>query len=77
MHRRPVFHRNDTFRRRSTVTQRTVRPDRIVVNAPLFDQDLGFSQGVEQLAVEQRVAEPGIEAPETYDLLCQPAIRRR
>jgi hypothetical protein len=31
------------------------------VDAPLFDQDLGFAQGVEQLAIQQFIPEPGID----------------
>jgi hypothetical protein len=34
-----------------------MRPHRIVVLPPLFDQDLRLSQGVEQLAVEQFIAQ--------------------
>ena len=37
-------------------------PDGIVVPAPALDDDLRLAQGVEDLAVEQLVAEPGIEA---------------
>lgn len=28
----------------------------------MFDQDLGFAQGVEQLTIQQFIPEPGIEA---------------
>ena len=38
-------------------------PDGVVAAAPLLDQDLGHSEGEEDLAVEQLVAEPGIEGP--------------
>jgi len=37
-------------------------PDRVVVNAPLLDQDSSFAQGVKQLAIEELIAESGIEA---------------
>jgi hypothetical protein len=40
----------------------TVRPDGVVVATPFLDQDLGFAQGVEELAVEEFIAESGIEA---------------
>ena len=33
-----------------------MRTDRVVVNPPLFDDDSGFFQRVEQLAVEQLIA---------------------
>jgi hypothetical protein len=39
-----------------------MRPDRVVVDAPLLDQDLRLSQAVEDFAIQQLVAEPGIEA---------------
>jgi len=32
------------------------------VSAPLFDQDPGFAEREEDLAVEELVAEPGVEA---------------
>jgi len=39
-----------------------VRSLRVVVLAPLLDDDLGLVQGIEDLAIEQLVAEAGIEA---------------
>jgi len=39
-----------------------MRPDGVVVDAPLLDQDLGFPQAVEDFAIEQLIPEPGIEA---------------
>ncbi len=45
-----------------TVSQGAVRPDGVVVAAPFLDQDLGFAQGVEDLAVEEFIAKPGVEA---------------
>jgi hypothetical protein len=39
-----------------------VRPDGVIVATPFLDQDLGFAQGVEELAVEEFIAESGIEA---------------
>jgi len=34
----------------------------IVVLPPLFEQDRGLAQGVEDFAMEQLVSEPGLEA---------------
>lgn len=42
-------------------TQRTVRPDGIVVPAPSFDQRPGLGQGVEDLTIEQFVAQRAVE----------------
>ena len=39
-----------------------MRPDRIVMAPPAFDDDLGLAQSVEDLAVEQLVAKAGVEA---------------
>ena len=39
-----------------------MRPDRIVMTPPAFDDDLSFSEGVEDLAVEQLIAKAGVEA---------------
>jgi hypothetical protein len=41
-----------------------VGPLGVVVTTPLFDDDLGFFQGVEDLAVEQFVPEASVEAQE-------------
>jgi len=62
MHGGPRVHRDDGFRRWGTVSQGAVGPDGVVVATPFLDQDLGFAQGVEELAVEEFIAEPGIEA---------------
>ena len=62
MHRGPLVHGNDAFWRGWAVAQCAVRPDRIVVDTPFLDQDLGLPQAVEDFAVEQLVSEPGIEA---------------
>ena len=37
-----------------------MRPDRIVMAPPAFDDDLSFSEGVEDLAIEQLIAQAGI-----------------
>jgi hypothetical protein len=39
-----------------------MRPDSVVVPSPAFDDDLGFAQCVEDLAVEELVAQTCIEA---------------
>ena len=39
-----------------------MRPDGVVVDTPLLDQDLGLTQAAEQFAIEQLVPEPSIEA---------------
>ena len=36
-------------------------PDRIVVASPALDDDLGLTQGIEDLAVEQLITQPRIE----------------
>ena len=38
-----------------------MRADRVVVAPPLLDEDLGLAQGVEYLAVQQLVPEPGVD----------------
>ena len=45
----------------STVANRGMRPDRVVVTSPAFDDDLRLAQRIEDLAVEQLVAQPGIK----------------
>ena len=62
VHGRPRVHRDDGFWRWGAVSQGAVRPDGVVVAAPFLDQDLGFTQGVEDLAVEEFIAKPGVEA---------------
>ena len=47
-----VIHPDDSFRRRCKISQCAMRPDGVIVNAPMLDQDLGFAQDVEDLAVE-------------------------
>jgi hypothetical protein len=39
-----------------------MRPDRIVMAPPTFDDDLSFAEGVEALAIEQLIAKAGVEA---------------
>ena len=45
-------HWADACRSRRPIAQRTVRPYRVVLATPSFNQDLCFRQGVEDLAVE-------------------------
>ena len=52
------------FRGGWSVAKRRVRADRVVVVPPAFDDDLGFLERVEDLAVEQLVAQLGVEALE-------------
>ena len=44
------------------IAQSVVRPNCVVVDAPFLDHDFGLPAGVEHLAIEQFVVEPGIEA---------------
>ena len=62
LHGRPLVYRDDAFRRWRPISQRAVRPDGVVVDAPLLDQDLGIPQAVEDFTIQQFVPEPGVEA---------------
>ena len=53
VHRRPLVYWNDALRRRRAVSQCAVRPDRVVMNPPFFDQDLGLAQAIEQFTIEE------------------------
>src|SRR5215831_10742039 len=44
------------------VSERCVRPDRVVVAPPALDDDLGLAESVEDFAVEQFVAQASVEA---------------
>ena len=55
-------HRDDGFWSRWAVAQCTVGSFGIVVFSPFFDDDLGFAERVKDLAVEQFIAEPRVEA---------------
>lgn len=46
----------------------------IVVFSPFFDQDLGFTQSIEDLSIEQFVPEPAIEA---FTISVLPCIARQ
>ncbi len=58
----PRVHRDDGFWGRWLPCKGAVRPDGVVVVAPFLDQDLVLSQGIEDLAVAQFIAETGVEA---------------
>lgn len=58
----PRVHWHDCFRRWGPVSEGVVWPDGVIVAAPFLDQDLGFAQGVEDLAVEEFIAKSGVEA---------------
>ena len=51
-----------------------MRPDRIVVPPPALDDDLGFAQRVEALAVEELVAQASIEALDVAVLPGTPSL---
>ena len=59
--RRPLVYRHHAFWRERAVAQRAMRSDCVVMVPPTLDQDLSFAQRIEDLAVEQLVAEAGIE----------------
>ena len=61
--RRPPysFRHRDGCRGRWPIAQRAVRPNCVVLPTPPFDQDLCFRQRVEDLAVEQFVAQLPVE----------------
>ena len=62
MHDWPGFHRDDGFRGWWAVAQGTMWSFCIVVLPPLFNQNLRFSQAVEDLPVQQFIPEAGVEA---------------
>ena len=62
VHHRPGFHWDECFWSRGPVSERAVRPLGVVVLSPAFDDDLGFSQRIEDFSVQQLISEPGVEA---------------
>ncbi len=62
MHSRPSVYRDDALGRWRPVSQSAVGPYRVVVATPAFDQDLSLAQRGEDLAIEQLIAETGVEA---------------
>ena len=61
-HDPPLIHRDDRFWSQRAATQCAVWSDCVVVDPPLFDDDLCLLQGVEDFAIKQFVPEAGIEA---------------
>ena len=62
MHGGPLVQRDDGFGARWFPSQSAVRSDRVEVLAPLLDDDPGLLERVENLTIQQFVAEPGTEA---------------
>ena len=62
VHDWPWVHLDDGFRGRRAVAQSTMWAFRVVVFPPFFDQDLSFSQAVEDFAIQELIPEPGVEA---------------
>src|SRR6056297_1328625 len=62
MHEGSRIHRDQGFRSRRAIAEGAVWADGVVVDAPLLYDDLGLADGVEDLAVEQFVPEPRVEA---------------
>ena len=46
---------------RSQVAQRAVETFAIVFTSPILEQDFGLEERVEELSVEELVAQPGVE----------------
>ena len=61
VHDRSLVYWDDGFRGWRAVAQSTVWSDGVVVSPPLFDDDLCFPEGIEDLPVEQFIPEAGIE----------------
>jgi len=57
-----LVHLDYGFWRRRAIAQSTVWSFGVVVFPPFFDQDLRFTQAVEDLAIQELISEPGIEA---------------
>ena len=55
-----LVHCRDAFGRWRTIAQCVVRPDRVVVNAPLRDQGLRLPPNLEQFSEKQRAIEAGV-----------------
>src|ERR687885_3051659 len=53
--------RHEHLRGWRAIAERSVRAHRVVVPPPALDDDLRLAQRVEDLAIEQLVAQPGIE----------------
>lgn len=62
VHHGPLVYWNDALRCRWSISQSTMQPDRVVVDAPLLDQVIGFAPAVEEFAVEQLFSVLRVEA---------------
>ena len=60
VHGDPFVQWDDDLWRGWAVAQSTVRPDSVVMDTPLLNQDLCFVQVVKHLTIEQLLAEPGV-----------------
>ena len=58
----PHFLQQDGLRRRWSVSQRRMRPHRVVVHPPLFDHHLRLLQRVEDLSIQALVSQLAVEA---------------
>lgn len=61
MHGRLRVHRDEGFRRWWAVVQGAVGPVSVAVEVPVLNEDLGFAQGVEDLAVKQLFVKSGVK----------------
>src|SRR5208283_5937403 len=58
----PRFFQQDGLRRWWSVSQRRMRPYRVVMHSPLLDHHLGLLQRVEDLSVQALIPELAVEA---------------
>jgi hypothetical protein len=56
-----LVHLDDGFVRRWAVAQCAVWSFGVVVLSPVFDQDSGLTQVVEDFAIQERIPEPGMK----------------
>ena len=66
VHRLP--HEGDGFQRVQSLSENGMRALRVVIPPPLFDDNLGFSEGMEYLSIQEFVPETGVEALATAGL---------
>jgi hypothetical protein len=62
-----LIHGDDAFWCRWSVAEGAVRSHRVVVSAPLLDDNAGFLEGVEDLSIEQFVPETAPGTAEAVD----------
>ena len=60
------------------LSQRTVRPDGVVVTAPTFDDPLGFFQGIEDVSIKSCVPQFAIQrfAVAVFPWACRCDVKR-